>query len=161
MCLYLKCRPAGRLALFLTQLAGVNLLYASIEIEPSDYSYIKLPWLSVYSAMHENIMFNQSDHRAVCCSNTACQDDRQCEMESDDTRKSRGLVEMTLKHGTSHSAPVKCLKKAFSTSSQLAGEWLTPPHTHYSLSYLPHLYTVMASVHVTSLFCYCTVEQVM
>lgn len=85
-------------------------------------------------------MFNRSDYEPPCCSNTEAQqsrNDRQCEMESDDTGTKRGLVEMTLKHGTLHSAPVKCLKKAFSTPSQPAGESLTPD---CSRSYLPPQY---------------------
>lgn len=62
-----------------------------------------------------------------------------------------GLVEMTLKHGTPHSAPVKCLKEAFSTPSQPAGESLTPT----LLAPLPaaSIYAVMASVHVTYFLC--------
>lgn len=62
---------------------------------------------------------------------------------------------MTLKHGTTHSAPVKCFKKAFSTSSQPA-VGMSPPPLHCSLSYLPSQYTVVASVRVTSLFRYYT-----
>lgn len=102
-------------------------------------------WLSVYSVMHENIMFTQSDHEPPCCSNTESQHARMTgsvKWRVMTPVQRKGLVEMTLKHGTLHSAPVKCLKKAFSTPSQ-------PPHC--SLSYLPlQLSWLLSMSHLSS-----------
>ena len=56
-------------------------------------------------------------------------------MESDDTSTKKRSAQMTLKHGTVHSAPVKCLKTAFSTSSEPAGQCITSiPAAVYCLS---------------------------
>lgn len=94
-------------------------------------------WLSVCSVRHKNIMFTQSDHEPQCCSNTESQGagvTGSVKWRVMTPVQRKGLVEMTLKHGTSHSAPVKCLKKAFPTPSQPAGG-MNHPHAalHASL----------------------------
>lgn len=81
--------------------------------------------------MHKNIVFNQSNHEPPCCSNT---ESRHARMTGSvkwrvmTPVQRGGLAAMTLKHGTPHSAPVKCLKKAFPTPSQPAGR-MTHPRT--------------------------------
>lgn len=84
--------------------------------------------VSLYSAKQMHITLKQLDHKLQCCTNT----ESHCARVTGSVKwrvmtpvQRRGLVEMTLKHGATHSAPVKCLKTAFSTSSQPAGEWLT------------------------------------
>lgn len=70
-------------------------------------------------------MFNQSDHEHGCCSNIDSQHARMTDSVKWRVMtlvQRKGLVEMNPKHGATHSAPVKCLKKGFSTPSQSAGE---------------------------------------
>lgn len=105
-------------------------------------------WLSVYAIMHENIMFNQSDHEPPCCSNTESQHARvtggvKWRVMTPEQR--RGLAAMTLKHGTPHSAPVKCLKKAFPTPSEPAGG-MNHPHAARSPTCLFNILLWLLSV---------------
>lgn len=106
-------------------------------------------WLPIYSVMHKNIVFNQSDHEPPCCSNTESQHARMTGSVKWGVMtpvQRGGLVAMTLKHGTPHLAPVKCFKKLFLLHLSLLDEWLSP-----TLHALPPAFSV-ASVHVTSLF---------
>lgn len=124
-----------------------NILKALFSTHPSTLAFFG--WCHVQEHCVQPVRSRASmlfQHRVP-----ACQSDRQCEMESDDTGTRGGcLLAMTLKHGTPHSAPVKCFKKnAFPTPSQLAGR-VTHPHAARSPTCL-FLWTAVASVHVTSL----------
>lgn len=110
--------------------------------------------------MHKYIVFNQSDHEPPCCSNTESQHGRvtgSVKWRVMTPVQRGGLAAMTLKRGTSHSAPVKCLRKKKKLSllhHSLLDKW-PPPPTRSLLAPLPHLpfqYTAAPSVHVTSLF---------
>ena len=71
------------------------------------------------------MVFNQIDHKLPCCPNTESQRARMTasvKWRVMTPVQRGGLVEMTPERGTAHSAPVKCLKKAFSTPFQPAGE---------------------------------------
>lgn len=120
-------------------------------------------WLSVYSVMHKGIVFSPLDLKLPCCPNTESQRARltgSVKWRVMTPVQRRGLVEMTLKHGTTHCTPVKCLKKkkAFFCSITACCEMTPPPrhthtykHTYWQLSCLPFHYTVVVSVHVTCL----------
>lgn len=95
--------------------------------------------------MHKNIVFNHSDHEPPCCSNTESQHARMTgsvKWRVMTPVQSGGLDAMTLKHGTPHSAPVKCLKKTSSCS--ISACWMndspprcTPPHLPFYILLWP------------------------